>query len=428
MKVAIIGAGFTGLAAAWDISQNGHEVTLIEAEEYPGGLASGFTTPEWEWSLEHHYHHIFASDKDIQELVAEMDLSGLMQFRSTQTDVYYNKEFHRLDSPESLIKLTSLDLISRLRTALTLAYLKANPWWQSLERLTAQNFIRKTMGEKSWQVLWQPLFSGKFGDYSDQINAAWFWARIHVRTKQLGYFKGGFLNLAEQMVHKLKSNSVKTFFNTSVTSVATYKGKFRLQTKNHLIDNQKFDLALVATPSFILRKIVKDLPTSFIQSIDNLQGLGAQTLVLELDKPFFKTNTYWLNINEPNWPILAVVEHTNFVDPKYYNGKRLLYVGKYLDSTDKQYQLTKDELLEIYHPYLSQLSPNFKQSINRSWLFKTPFAQPIAGINHSQNVPSLDPPIPGLFWASMQHVYPWDRGTNFAVRLGREIAKRMLQA
>jgi hypothetical protein len=58
-------------------------------------------------------------------------------------------------------------------------------------------------------------------------------------------------------------------------------------------------------------------------------------------------------------------------------------------------------------------------------LSKTGYAQPIPLLNHSKNIPALKTPIEGLWFASMSQVYPWDRGTNFAVEIGRRAAKLM---
>ena len=63
MKIAVIGAGFGGLAAAYDLVKAGNTVTLYEAESTPGGLAAGFKEPDWEWSVEKYYHHWFTSDE-----------------------------------------------------------------------------------------------------------------------------------------------------------------------------------------------------------------------------------------------------------------------------------------------------------------------------------------------------------------------------
>ncbi|HEX8991500.1 MAG TPA: FAD-dependent oxidoreductase, partial [Anaerolineales bacterium] len=62
MKIAIIGAGFGGLAAAYDLRKAGHEVTIFESADYVGGLASGFKEPHWDWWVEKFYHHWFQTD------------------------------------------------------------------------------------------------------------------------------------------------------------------------------------------------------------------------------------------------------------------------------------------------------------------------------------------------------------------------------
>ena len=51
--------------------------------------------------------------------------------------------------------------------------------------------------------------------------------------------------------------------------------------------------------------------------------------MLRLKKPFFKDNTYWLNVCDKTAPVMAIVEHTNYMDKKYYNDEHLLYLGNY---------------------------------------------------------------------------------------------------
>jgi hypothetical protein len=76
---------------------------------------------------------------------------------------------------------------------------------------------------------------------------------------------------------------------------------------------------------------------------------------------------------------------------------------------------------------LTVANPQFKPDwVKQTWLFRERYAQPVVPINHSHDVPSLRTPLSGLFFASLAHVYPWDRGTNFAVELGQRVAREVL--
>ena len=39
-KVLVLGAGLAGLSAAWELTEKGHEVTVLEARLRPGGRVS----------------------------------------------------------------------------------------------------------------------------------------------------------------------------------------------------------------------------------------------------------------------------------------------------------------------------------------------------------------------------------------------------
>lgn len=419
-SVAIIGAGFTGLSAAWELVNAGYEVTVFEGAKVPGGLASGFQEKEWDWSLENHYHHVFETDTDIQQILEEMGLRDLLFYLDTKSLVQYQGQRYQLDSPLSLLQFSPISFWARIRTGMVLAFLKFFPKGIWLEKFTAETFLRKTMGEEAWRVIWQPLFMGKFGRFASKVNMAWFWARIYARSKKLGYFKGGFFHLAQEMVRVLEERGVKFEFGARVRKFNVQRSTFSVETGDKRTNT--FSKVLVTTSSFIFSKMVLDLPKRYLKNISRLKGLGAMTLVLELEKPFFDDETYWLNINEKDWPFLAVVEHTHFVDQKHYAKKSLVYVGKYLETNSEQFAMDKKDLLKLYAPYLKKLSPNFQKLLKRTWLYKESFAQPIVEKNHSQYLPKMVTPISNLYWASMQHVYPWDRGTNFAVKIGRVAA------
>jgi protoporphyrinogen oxidase len=144
--------------------------------------------------------------------------------------------------------------------------------------------------------------------------------------------------------------------------------------------------------------------------------------------------TYWLNLpasspdkKDNKIPFLALVEHTNFISASHYGGDHLLYCGDYVVPDHPYFEMSQTELEELFFAALPRFNPAFRPDwVRRSWLFQARYAQPVPVVNHSQNIPDLATPVGGLYFASMSQVYPWDRGTNYAVEIGRRAARLMI--
>ncbi len=157
--------------------------------------------------------------------------------------------------------------------------------------------------------------------------------------------------------------------------------------------------------------------------------MGAVVMVLSLKHKLSEKGFYWFSLPKTaGFPFLALVEHTNFVPSDQFGGDHIVYLGDYLDTGHEYFKLSQEELLQRFLPSLSRINPQFTPEwVKKSWLFRTPYAQPVPLVNHSANIPDIRTPILGLYFASMSQVYPWDRGTNFAVKIAREAAQLMLQ-
>jgi len=44
------------------------------------------------------------------------------------------------------------------------------------------------------------------------------------------------------------------------------------------------------------------------------------------------------------------------------------------------------------------------------------------GTNYTQLIPKHKTPIKNVYIANLDMVYPWDRGTNYAIKMGEDIA------
>ncbi len=423
MKIAIIGAGFTGLSAAFELTKKDHDVFVFEKDLNPGGLAIGYKERNWKWSLEKHYHHWFTNDYAVLGLANEIKHKVLIQ--RPKTSVFVNDDIYQLDSPVSVLKFPLLSVFEKIKMSSVLGFLKYFPFWKLLEGFKASEVLPKFMGEKSYKMIWEPLFINKFGNYSNSVSLAWFWARIKKRTPSLAYPEGGFLNFADELVKKIKDKNGRFFFNTEILEINKRGEKISLRIKDvkGKIKYDLFDKLIITTPSFIFVKTTPNLPKDYKESLGKLKGLGATNLILRLNKPFFKDGTYWLSVCDNKAPVMAIVEHTNFMGKNNYNNEHLVYLGNYKPLEDKYFQMTKEEMFKFFGPYLRRINADYAKNIIGYELFKAPFAQPIIPINYSKILPKFETPLENVYLANIEQVYPWDRGTNYAVELGKKVSK-----
>lgn len=422
MKIAVIGAGFTGLTAALELTKKDHKVTIFEKESLPGGLAMGFKQKDWDWHLEKHYHHLFTSDWAARNLAQEVEVK--IFYKRPKTKSLIKDVFYSLDSAFDVLKFNQLSPVKRIRMGTVLAYLKITPFWQPMEKISTSSYLKKMMGDEPYKILWKPLLAAKFGEYKDKIPLSWFWARIKKRSAKLGYPEGGFQNLADSIKNKIENLGGKFYFKTEVKEIKTESDKIRISSLNNL-NIELFDKVIVTIPSSSFVKITPSLPNEYQQKLLNLKMLGALNLVLILKEPFLSDGTYWLNITNREFPFLAIVEHTNFVDQKYYNNQHIVYIGNYLPPGHPYMEMTAGELLAIYDPYLRKINPNYILNATAHTLFKDPFAQPVVTLDYSKKIPSYITPLKSVYLANMQQIYPWDRGTNYSVELGKKIAEKI---
>jgi protoporphyrinogen oxidase len=425
VKTAVIGAGIGGLTAALDLARHGREVVILEAQDFVGGLAAGFMDQGWDWSVERYYHHWFASDRHILGLIRELGWESKVRFFRPVTAVYFAGQFYALDSPLAVLRFPGLPFVDRLRVGLVIAYLKYLASWQPLEAHTADAWMRRWVGPRAYESLWEPLLVGKFGEHHRAVNMAWLWARFKARTPRLGTFEGGFQALADGLAEHLRGMGVEIRLATPVTSIDPHPGgglKIRLPGEELVVDQ-----CLATISPGLLARLAPALPEAYLQRLLAMKAMGAVVVILALSNRLAESGIYWHNLpKSAGFPFLSLVEHTNFITPEAFGGDHIIYLGDYLDPAHEYFSLSKEELLERFLPALRQVNPAFDPAwVRKSWLFRTAYAQPVPEVGHSQAIPDLRTPLDGLWLASMSQVYPWDRGTNFAVDIAREAVRRM---
>jgi protoporphyrinogen oxidase len=420
-RTAILGAGALGLTVALRLAQGGERVTVIEREPLPGGLAAGFEIEPGMW-LEKFYHHLFRSDTRAIAMIEDLGLADRLEWRAPVTATLVDGKMHQLDSPTSLLGFSPLPMAARVRMGAALAVLKAMPDPRLLEGRTAAGWLRRWMGNDGYSTVWEPLLRGKFGAAAAEIAMPWFWARVHDRTQQLGYLRGGFQQLYERLAQRVRDAGGEVRFGESVTAIRTRDdGGLTVETDS---GTEAFDRVVSTFANRLTARLAPDLPDTWRERYEWGRAYGAHCLILALDRPL--ASVYWLNVNDPGYPFMALVEHTNYRSPAEYGGRHLLYLGNYRPMDDPLMSASKDDVLSEFLPHLERINPQFEPSwVTESWMFGAPFAQPIVTVDYRDHIPPFRTPVPGLFVANMFQVYPHDRGQNYSVRLAERLVEHL---
>ena len=422
MRYGVIGAGVLGMTAALRLLERRREVTILEAGDGVGGLAGSFQVAPGIW-LEKFYHHIFRSDRHITALIHELGLGDALRWHEPETAMLSGGKVEPFDTPAAVLRFSGLPMADRVRLGAGVALLKALPSSGPLEDVSAGRWLTRVMGRRAYRVVWEPLLRGKFGDAADDVSMAWLWARIHDRTKQLGYIDGGFHQLYSRLAERIAAHGgeVTTGFRAAEiqprgATITVCAGDGREATVDRLIST---------LPAHLTLSLVKDPRLAGAPpAAAPPDALGAHCLIVALDRPL--TGRYWIGVADPGSPFLAVVEHTAMLPPAAYGGRHLVYLGNYVPHDDRLFGEDADETLARYLPAIRGLNPAFDPSwVTERWSFGARFAQPVVTPGFRKRIPPFETPIPNLFVASMFQVFPHDRGQNYSIELAGRLVRRL---
>lgn len=429
-RVAIVGAGISGLAAAYELSKAGVAVEVFERDATSGGLAGWFKVGST--TLEKFYHHLYNKDQHLIDFITEVGLGEHLIFRNTVTGVFYVNRIYRFSSPLDLLRYKPLSLPDRFRLGLLVLKAKMVKDWHTLDSITAREWIIKNASQAVYDTLWAPLFRSKFGRYSDQISAAWLWSKLVQRggsrskggAEVLGYFKGGYGLLFKSLEQLLTQKGINLHFNSPVQQIVIEDERaVGVKTRDVVYP---FD-AVLATPQVPdYLSIAPGLPQANSASLGSIGFLANACLVLRLNRRL--SETYWVNITDPDCPFVGVIEQTNLLGAEYYDGNHLAYISRYMDSDDPYYAMTAQELYAAYLPYLKKIFPHFSESwVLETYLWRELHAQPVVALDYRHKIPAAQTPIKGLYLSTMAQIFPEDRQMSNGVKLARETARRMVE-
>ena len=435
MRVGIIGGGMAGLAAAYELTKQGHFAEVFEVAPFLGGQASTFEVHGGQ--LERGYHHLFISDTSITELIHELGLGDKLEWLQSSVGFYHGGKVWDFASPKDLLLFKPLPLLDRIRVGLWTFILQKTKSYQRFESVTAAAWLTSHMGKKGYEVVWEPLLRGKFGDFHDKIGMTWIWNKVTLRVasrkgagqvERLGYPMGSFGEVIDVLADRIIQQGGQLHTSSSVAKIVRTGDTtttLDVQIENEPSEQREYDAVIATTPSYVFAKLAPQMPDEYAEKLEDINYLSAVLMVLVMDRPF--TEKYWMNIADPDMPFVALIEHTNIINKELYGGKHILYISNYPSRDSDMYKMSPDNLMDLFVPHLQKINPDF----DRSWVLeyhhhKLDGAQPIVGINYGDGIPDHRTPLKGLYLANTTQIYPEDRGTNYSVRMGVKVAQMVL--
>jgi len=441
-----------GLVAAHRLARAGHAADVYERWPGLGGQAATLDVGEGD-RLERYYHHLFTSDRHIAALYEELGMPDALEWRPSSVAFFARGRLHPFVTPLDLLRFRPLSPPARLRmgvAVLALQRFASDP--APYEHVTARDWIERRMGRQAWEEVWGPLLRGKFGERADRIAMVWLWSKLRlrrsvaredVRQERLGYPRESWEPLFAALERSVTGAGGRVLTDRPAARVGRSGAGFAVQAgapgsfrQGH--DPRAFapggvetyDRVVATVPNDVFERLLDpglaaEVGEAYLGRARGIEYFAALCLLLELDRAF--SPYYWTNVADRALPFVGLIEHTNFVEPGRYGGRRFLYVANYLPHGHELLTLDAEALLEHYAAGLRAVNPAFDRAwVRRSWLHVEPAAQPIVTVGYAGRIPPLRTPAANLVLANTTQVYPEDRGTNYAVRLGDQAATAVL--
>jgi protoporphyrinogen oxidase len=421
-RVAVVGAGAMGLAAAYHALKAGHQVSVFEADRVAGGMAAHFDFDGL--SIERFYHFVCKADHATFALMAELGIADKMVWRNTSMGYFIDGRHYPWGDPLSLLTFPKLGPIAKLRYGLHMFTSTRRSDWSKLEGQSARDWFIKWNGEHAYNVLWRRLFELKFYEYADDISAAWIWTRIKrigtsrasLRQEQLGCIDGGSQTLIDSLVKAVTALGAAIKLGARVSEIASAAGRV----SGLVVDGQRlaFDAVISTVPTPYVTELVPGLSDAAKARYQAIRNIGVVCVVLKLAKPV--TRHFWLNVCDPAMEIPGIVEFSNL--------RRLpdtvVYVPYYMPQTHPKFARSSEEFVAESFGYLRRLNPDLQPAdLKASQVGRLRYAQPVCPPGFLGQLPKIQTEIAGLQIADTCFYYPEDRGISESVRYGKLLAR-----
>lgn len=428
---AVIGGGMLGMTLAHRLAQQGQRVTLCEAAPQLGGLASAWQLGDVVW--DRHYHVTLLSDTYLRALLAEIGLENEMRWVETKTGFYSNGRLYSMSNALEFLRFPPLNIWQRFRLGGTIFLASKLRNWKRLEKIPVEKWLRRWSGNGAFEKIWRPLLLAKLGEAYKKTSAAFIWAHTQrmykarqsgQKKEMFGYVPGGYARILDRFADVLRDEGVEVRTNAAVDEV---EGAPQEPVKVRFADGRAahFDRLVFTTPSSVIASACPQLTPDERRRFKGVDYLGIVCSSLLLKKPI--SPYYVTNITDTWVPLTAVIEMTTIVDPAELGGLSLVYLPKYMMSTEPGFNESDDVIRERCLSTLEKMYPHFSR--DDVVAFRTSRARSVMALptlRYSERLPPMQTSIPGVFAVNSAHILKGNLNVNETIQIAEDAVRTVL--
>lgn len=400
---AVVGGGLLGMELCRRLARRGERVTLVEASEELGGLASTWEIGEVRW--DRHYHVIAPGDARTLRLIDDLSLGDELQWCSVPAGCESEGRIHPATTPREILALPFLNWTSKARLGITAARAAVLRDPSSLENVTATEWLTRWSGRQATARFWLPLLRSKLGKNVEAASAVFIATTLQrllfarraggAAGDGFGFVSGGYARILGRLSESLSALEVEVELGRRVTRIARCDGRIEIQAGEAW--SGSFDRVIVTAAAPIAAAVCVDLEDSEARACRDVTYQGIVCLSVLLRRPLTPNYiTYLLSAA----PFTAVIDMSALVGPAQLGGHGLVYLPAYIRSDDPLLDAGEQEITDSFLSGLERLYPGAGADVVATRLSKVRYVLPVPTLGYSKGLPPVVTSVPGLYLAS----------------------------
>jgi protoporphyrinogen oxidase len=423
-KIAVLGGGPMGLSVAFELLKSGFDVDLYEKDGVLGGMSAHFDFSGLD--IEMYYHFVCGPDDYTFNLMKELGVFDRLKWTDTKMGFFYNGGLYKWGGPFELLFFPKAGIIEKARYGLHIFSASRRKKWESLDNITALDWIRKWEGEKGYKKFWDSLFELKFYELKESIAAPWLWSRLarvgksrkNLFQERMGYIDGGSVVIIDALEAEILGRGGSIFVNSPVEEIRFEDSHVTGITVGGIF--KPYDKVVSTIPIQYVRDIAPGLPVSDLEKLEKLDNVGVVCVIMKLKESL--TSNFWLNVTDERMDIPGMIELSNLNTGLPDN---VVYIPFYMHKSHPKFSEPLENFIDKAKEYVRLVNPNMTaDKVLDIRVFRYEYAQPVATVGFLSKLPPIaSDERKGFFFADTAFCYPEDRSINESVKVAYEIVR-----